>query len=129
VPDKEINNPDAEASRFRQAVAAELAELQRLSERMRLLLSAGDRALFDAYAMLLGSDSLVNGTLERIYAGNWAPGALRATVLEYANIFTEMDDSYLQGTRRRYSRSRPAAVEPLAGRTGGPAASIPTTPS
>lgn len=96
VPDKDIENPEAEASRFRQAVAAELAELQRLSERMRLLLSAGDRALFDAYALLLGSDSLVNGTLERIYAGNWAPGALRATVLEYANIFTEMDDPYLR---------------------------------
>lgn len=96
VPDKDIADPEAEASRFRQAVAAELAELQRLSERMRLLLAAGDRALFDAYALLLGSDSLVNGTLERIYAGNWAPGALRATVLEYANIFTEMDDPYLR---------------------------------
>ncbi|HRD65958.1 MAG TPA: phosphoenolpyruvate--protein phosphotransferase [Candidatus Competibacter sp.] len=96
VPDKDIDNPDAEAARFRQAVAAELAELQRLGERMRLLLSAGDRALFDAYALLLSSDSLVNGTLERIYAGNWAPGALRATVLEYANIFAEMDDPYLR---------------------------------
>ena len=96
APDKDIDNPEAEASRFRQAVAAELAELQRLSERMRLLLSAGDRALFDAYALLLGSDSLVNGTLGRIYAGNWAPGALRATVLEYANIFTEMNDPYLR---------------------------------
>ena len=96
VPDKDIDDVDAEASRFRQAVAAELAELQRLSERMRLLLSAGDRALFDAYALLLSSDSLVNGTLERIYTGNWAPGALRATVLEYANIFTEMDDPYLR---------------------------------
>ena len=96
IPDKDIEDPEAEASRFRQAVAAELAELQRLSERMRLLLAAGDRALFDAYAMLLSSDSLVNGTLERIAAGNWAPGALRATVLEYANIFTEMDDPYLR---------------------------------
>ncbi len=96
VPDKDIDDPEAEASRFRQAVAVELAELQRLSDRMRLLLAAGDRALFDAYALLLGSDSLVNGTLDRIYAGNWAPGALRATVLEYANIFTEMDDPYLR---------------------------------
>ncbi|MFO7641163.1 MAG: phosphoenolpyruvate--protein phosphotransferase [Candidatus Competibacteraceae bacterium] len=96
VPDKDIENPEAEAARFRQAVAAELAELQRLGERMRLLLSPGDRALFDAYALLLGSDSLVNGTLERIHAGNWAPGALRATVLEYANIFVEMDDPYLR---------------------------------
>lgn len=96
VPDKDIENAEAEAARFRQAVAAELAELQRLGERMRLLLSPGDRALFDAYALLLGSDSLVNGTLERIHAGNWAPGALRATVLEYANIFVEMDDPYLR---------------------------------
>ena len=96
VPDKDINDPVAEATRFREAVAAELAELQRLGERMRLLLSPGDRALLDAYALLLGSDSLVNGTLERIHAGNWAPGALRATVLEYADIFTEMDDSYLK---------------------------------
>ncbi len=96
VPDKDIENPEAEASRFRQAVATELAELQRLSERMRLLLAPGDRALFDAYALLLSSDSLVNGTLERIQAGNWAPGALRATVLEYANIFAEMDDPYLR---------------------------------
>lgn len=96
VPDKDIDNPEAEAARFRQAVAAELAELQRLGERMRLLLSAGDRALFDAYALLLGSDSLVNGTLERIHAGNWAPGALRSTVFEYADIFAEMDDAYLK---------------------------------
>ena len=96
VPDKDSDNPAAEAARFQQAVAAELAELQRLNERMRLLLSPGDRALFDAYALLLGSDSLVNGTLERIHAGNWAPGALRATVMEYANIFAEMDDAYLR---------------------------------
>ena len=96
VPDKDTDSPEAEAVRFQQAVAAELAELQRLSERMRLLLSPGDRALFDAYALLLSSDSLVNGTLERIYAGNWAPGALRATVMEYANIFAEMDDPYLR---------------------------------
>ena len=59
VPDKDIDDPEAEASRFRQAVAAELAELQRLSERMRLLLSAGDRALFDAYALLRGGDGRV----------------------------------------------------------------------
>ncbi len=96
VPDKDTDQPEAEAARFQQAVAAELAELQRLSERMRLLLSPGDRALFDAYALLLSSDSLVNGTLERIHAGNWAPGALRATVMEYANIFVEMDDPYLR---------------------------------
>lgn len=97
VPDKAITDTEAEASRFHQAVAAELAEIERLSQQMEGVLAPGDRALFDAYALLLGSDSLVNGTLERIYKGNWAPGALRTTVIEYASLFEEMDDPYLQG--------------------------------
>lgn len=96
VPDKNIIDVHLEAANFKQAVAAELAELRRLSERMKLILSVGDRALLDAYALLLGSDNLVNGTLDKIYAGNWAPGALRSTILEYAHIFTEMDDPYLK---------------------------------
>ncbi|MDX1656992.1 MAG: putative PEP-binding protein, partial [Candidatus Competibacteraceae bacterium] len=96
IPDKPIANVEEEAERLRHAVEAELAELRRLSQRMDQVLSPGDRALFDAYALLLGSDSLVDGTVERIRRGNWAPGALRDTVLEYANIFEEMDDSYLR---------------------------------
>lgn len=97
VPDKIVTDTKTEAACFRRAVAAELREIKRLSKRMQGLLSPGDQALFDAYALLLGSDSLVNGTLSRIDEGNWAPGALRATILEYANLFEEMDDPYLQG--------------------------------
>jgi phosphotransferase system enzyme I (PtsP) len=97
VPDKAITDIEAEAYRFRKAVEAELREIKRLSKSMQGLLSPGDQALFDAYGLLLGSDSLVNGTLNCIHEGNWAPGALRDTVLEYANIFEEMDDPYLQG--------------------------------
>ncbi|MDX1656348.1 MAG: GAF domain-containing protein, partial [Candidatus Competibacteraceae bacterium] len=89
IPDKPIADVEEEAERLRHAVEAELAELRRLSQRMEQVLSPGDRALFDAYALLLGSDSLVDGTVERIRRGNWAPGALRDTVLEYANIFEE----------------------------------------
>jgi phosphotransferase system enzyme I (PtsP) len=97
VPDKAVANPKAENARFRKAIAAELKEINHLAKRMGRLLSAGDRALFDAYALLLSSDSLVNGTLSRIKAGNWAPGALRDTISEYANLFEEMQDPYLQG--------------------------------
>ncbi|NJN47155.1 MAG: GAF domain-containing protein, partial [Candidatus Competibacteraceae bacterium] len=97
VPDKTVQDTEAEAARFRKAVETELQEIDRLGRRMQSLLSAGDRALFDAYALLLGSDSLVNGTLERIAEGSWAPGALRTTIVEYANRFEEMDDPYLQG--------------------------------
>jgi len=97
VPDRVALDRRQEAHRFRQAITAELKEIKRLSKRMRPLLSPGDQALFDAYALLLGSDSLINGTLDRIRTGNWAPGALRATISEYANRFEEMDDPYLQG--------------------------------
>ena len=97
VPDKHIDDTEPEMERFRQAIEAELVEIERLGERMKGILSPGDQALFDAYALLLSSDSLVNGTLERISQGNWAPGALSATILEYANAFEEMDDPYLQG--------------------------------
>ena len=99
VPDKTIAIADrpGEEDRFRQAVEAETAEIKRLSASLGHILAPGDQALFDAYALLLSSDSLVNGTLERIRANNWAPGALRATVHEYANIFEEMDDPYLRG--------------------------------
>ena len=97
VPDKTVADLSAEEQRFREAVKVEMAEIRRLGERLGRILSPGDRALFDAYALLLGSDSLVNGTIARIRGGNWAPGALRDTIAEYANIFEEMDDPYLQG--------------------------------
>lgn len=96
IPDKLTIDREAESLRFRQVVAAELAEIKRLSERMRSLLPADNHALFDAYGLLLSSDSLVNGTLERIQQGHWAPGAWRTTVLKYAEHFQNMADSYLQ---------------------------------
>ena len=97
VPDKSISDTAQDEANFRHAVESEMAELKRLSQQLEGILDPGDRALFDAYALLLSSDSLVQGTLRRIRQGNWAPGALRATVTEYANIFEEMDDAYLAG--------------------------------
>lgn len=97
VPDKAITDTDSEEAQFLHALESEKEELQRISKQLEDVLAPGDRALFDAYALLLSSDSLVQGTLARIHQGNWAPGALRATITEYANIFEEMDDAYLAG--------------------------------
>lgn len=97
VPDKQIYDCEAEVQKFRDAVVAETTELSQLADRLGRILSPGDRALFDAYALLLSSDSLVNGVIRRINQGNWAPGALRATITELADVFEEMDDPYLQG--------------------------------
>jgi phosphotransferase system enzyme I (PtsP) len=46
--------------------------------------------------MLLGSDSLVADTVERIRAGNWAAGSLRDTIADHARVFEHMEDPYLQ---------------------------------
>lgn len=97
VPDKTVEDVNAECERFKQAVIEELAELKQLGQRLGRILSPGDQALFDAYALLLSSDSLNQGTLARIEEGSWAPAALRDTIREYANVFEEMDDPYLQG--------------------------------
>ncbi len=96
VPDRSVDDVKAEVRLFRQAVAAVQQELVELKERMSDVLPAEDRLLFDAYILLLGSDSLVEGTVRRIEGGNWAPGALRATIQEYAGNFDAMDDSYLR---------------------------------
>jgi phosphotransferase system enzyme I (PtsP) len=60
------------------------------------LLPAEDKVLFDAYTLMLGSDSLAGATERRIEAGNWAPGALRATIMEYSLGFDAMEDHYLR---------------------------------
>jgi phosphotransferase system enzyme I (PtsP) len=57
---------------------------------------AAHRALFDAYALLLQSPELVSGAVQRIHAGNWAPGALRETVEVFAQRFEAMADPYLR---------------------------------
>jgi phosphotransferase system enzyme I (PtsP) len=96
IPDREVDDPDAEEARFREAVAAVQQELRDLSSRLDRRLPPEDRALFDALVLMLGSDSLVNTTVARIHAGNWAPGALRDTVLEHVRLFDAMEDHYLR---------------------------------
>jgi phosphotransferase system enzyme I (PtsP) len=96
VPDKLVTEPRAEADRFLSAVNDVAEDLERFSVRFADALSVEDRALFDAWRMMLESDVLLDGTLARIEAGNWAPGALRATICEHVKVFEGMEDDYLR---------------------------------
>ncbi|MFZ5592699.1 MAG: phosphoenolpyruvate--protein phosphotransferase [Pseudomonadota bacterium] len=98
VPDRKVNadNIETEVATFMAAVMAVQTDIQALSERLNPVLRAEDRALFDAYRLMLGSDSLVDKTVERIRQGSWASGALRETINEHARIFDEMDDPYIR---------------------------------
>jgi phosphotransferase system, enzyme I, PtsP len=96
VPDRAVTDLEAEADTFRNALDDVAEEIERFAVRTATLLRPEDRALFDAWQLMLESETLVDGTLERIRAGNWAPGALRDTITEHARVFDGMDDVYLR---------------------------------
>lgn len=96
IPDRSVTDTAAEEAVFRTAVADVQHEIRTLSRQMADALPAEELALFDAYAMMLGSDDLLEGTARRIRAGNWAPGALRETIADHVRIFEEMEDPYLR---------------------------------
>jgi phosphotransferase system enzyme I (PtsP) len=96
VPDRPVTDLDAETEAFRNALGDVAEDIERFAVRTASLLRPEDRALFDAWQLMLESDTLVNGTLDRILAGNWAPGALRDTIAEHARVFDGMDDLYLR---------------------------------
>ena len=95
VPDRGVEDPQAEIGVFRYAVERTRQEIERFIVSVSGL-TKEDKALFDAYLLMLNSDSIVARTIERIHAGSWASGALRDTIKEHARVFDEMEDPYLR---------------------------------
>lgn len=96
VPDRAVKDVQAEIAFFHKAVEGVKQEFETLLSRLQQTLPAEDRALFDAYIMMLESDTLINGVEDKIRAGNWASGALRDTIREHVQVFENMDDGYLR---------------------------------
>ena len=95
IPDRKVEDVEAEVTAFEAAVAKVTADIKALSKRISAALPAEDLALFDAYLQMLRGESLVGKTLARIRAGNWALGALRETITEHTRAFEAMGDAYL----------------------------------
>jgi phosphotransferase system enzyme I (PtsP) len=96
IPDRVITDIDAEIELFRAAVNVVQDDIRDDANRMSSILPAEELALFDALLMMLGGDSLMGETIERIRAGNWAPGALRETIGQHVQVFESMEDSYMR---------------------------------
>ncbi|MEE9422939.1 MAG: phosphoenolpyruvate--protein phosphotransferase [Gammaproteobacteria bacterium] len=96
IPDRRVDDMESEIAAFRAAVAHAERDMRTMSARMVDAIPAEDIALFDALILMLRSENLVDGTIERIRAGNWAPGALRDTIHEHVKVFEAMDDAYLR---------------------------------
>jgi phosphotransferase system enzyme I (PtsP) len=96
VPDRQVEDVALEERAFLESVTAVQAELRRDAEKLSGALTSDAQALFDVHVMLLGDDSLLSSVVQRIRAGNWAPGALRDTIREHERVFHQMDDPYLR---------------------------------
>ena len=96
VPDRSVEDPEKEIADFYAAVSKVEEDLRRLQQSLAQELPAEDRALFDALLLMLGGDTLVTQTVERVKQGEWVQTALHHTVEGHAQIFDNMDDVYLR---------------------------------
>ena len=96
IPDRPVENTDAEIKAFNAALTSVKNDITTLSKRLQDVLPREERALFDAYLLMLDSHSLRGSTAARIMQGNWAPGAVRRTIDEQIQAFAEMDDPYMR---------------------------------
>jgi phosphotransferase system enzyme I (PtsP) len=98
VPDNAITGDeiDEQINAFNKAVNNVDVEFKKLSQRMEGVISSEELALFDVFGLVLKSDSLIDATINRIKAGQWAQGALRETIAEHVKQFDAMHDTYLR---------------------------------
>jgi len=94
VPNRHTENTEKEKLAFLNAVEATRKDINVLKLRVAQL-PEEDRALFDAYLLILESDSLIKKTLSKIDTGLWASTALRDVVQEQVKVFAAMEDEYL----------------------------------
>jgi phosphotransferase system enzyme I (PtsI)/phosphotransferase system enzyme I (PtsP) len=120
VADREINDVPAELEKLHLALQQTRAELAASSSTLAASLPEDVAAIFSVYRMLLDSGDLLTDIEEKIRAGNWAPGAIRATVSEFASLFDAMEDPYFQARgedirnigNKLYAKLRGATARP-----------------
>ncbi|WP_017937614.1 phosphoenolpyruvate--protein phosphotransferase [Zestomonas thermotolerans] len=96
VPDKTVEDVDAEIKLFASALEGVRADMRQLSAKLASQLRPEERALFDVYLMMLDDGALGSEVIKVIKTGQWAQGALRRVVGEHVKRFELMDDAYLR---------------------------------
>lgn len=96
IPDRKITNVTAEIIALNSAITQVKKDINNMKQSLSEKLSHEELSLFDVFNLMLDSESFTGVMRNRIEEGNWAPGALRETVIEHERIFSEMDDSYLR---------------------------------
>jgi phosphotransferase system enzyme I (PtsP) len=96
IPVRIVEDIRNEEAQLHAAISAVRAEMAALSSNLEGTLSEADRALFDAYALLLDSPEIKETAVSLVRQGRWAPSAVSQTTETYAARFETMEDPYLQ---------------------------------
>ncbi len=96
VPERRATDLEQEERIFRLAIDSVSQEMEGLGSPLERLLANEYQALLKAYAMLAGSQSLVEDTVARIRSGEWAPSALSTVIKKQARGLEAMEDPYLR---------------------------------
>ncbi|MBV53888.1 MAG: phosphoenolpyruvate--protein phosphotransferase [Coxiellaceae bacterium] len=96
VPDKQINDIDAEIDLFESALTQTREEMRVLQVNAKSQLSDTDSVLFDVYLRMLDSRSLMNEVIEEIKTGAWAQAALKRVIHHHVAHFESLEDHYLR---------------------------------
>ena len=95
VPNRPAKDVDLEVRRFQAAIEGARVQIKQVGDTLADL-RPEEQALFDVYIRMLDDDALGNEVIRRIQENKqWAQGALRDVILEYAAHFEQMDDAYL----------------------------------
>lgn len=96
VPDRLIEDVDAEILQFEKALRDTRIDIERLKQRIEKTLLPEEQNLFDAYLNILDSQSLKADIVELIREKHWAPYALRKIIKRQVHKFEAMEDIYLR---------------------------------
>ena len=96
IPERIVKNIDEQWQEFRTAIANARYDIRELTAAASNKLNSTELALFEAYAHMLDSRSLVNEIKAEIHAGQWAPGALKRVIRKREAQFASLDDEYLR---------------------------------
>jgi phosphotransferase system enzyme I (PtsP) len=96
VPERFVEDIEAEIERFTAALQVTRSEIARLAENLKVTLPLEEQSLFDAYARILESPSLCNAIIEEIRQGYWAQSALKHVIYQQVKKFEAMDDVYFR---------------------------------
>ncbi len=108
IPKRTTKDIPKEIKKLQKAVKRTHLQLEKMSNRMKGLISEQERSLFEAYQQILGSAGIEKEVEEQIHAGFWAPYALKTVIQSHLKAFRSMEDPYL--------RERAQDIEDLANR-------------